>query len=49
VSSLEDSLGDLEKLYPSIPAIEVTIPHFLASVNSTYLKKMIEANKKFVV
>jgi len=31
VVCLEGNLGKLEKLYPTIPAIEVTIPHVLAS------------------
>jgi hypothetical protein len=31
VFSSEVNLGKLEKLYPTIPAIEVTIPHVLAS------------------
>jgi hypothetical protein len=30
---LEITLGELENKYPTIPAIEVTIPHFLASFN----------------
>lgn len=37
-ADLEVNLGELENLYPTIPAIEVTIPHFLASSNSTFFK-----------
>ncbi len=35
---LEGNLGELENIYPTIPAIEVTIPHVLASYYSTYFK-----------
>lgn len=31
-AGLENVLGGLENKYPTIPAIEVTIPHFNASV-----------------
>jgi hypothetical protein len=30
-ASLEGNLGELDNKYPTIPAIEVTIPHVLAS------------------
>ena len=39
VMYLEGNLGELEKLYPTIPTIEVTIPHVHASLNSTFFKK----------
>jgi len=39
VVCLEDNLGESENKYPTIPTIEVTIPHVLASWNSTFFKK----------
>ena len=39
VFSSEVNLGKLEKLYPTIPAMEVTIPHILASFNSVLEKE----------
>jgi hypothetical protein len=36
---LEVNLGYLENKYPTIPAIEVTIPHVLASLKFTLFKK----------
>jgi len=37
---LEGSLGDLENKYPTIPTIEVAIPHFnFPPRNSTYREK----------
>jgi len=39
VAFLEGNLGNLEKLYPTIPAIEVTIPHIHASSKFHFLLK----------
>jgi len=36
VAFLEVNLGASENLYPTIPAIEVTIPHIHTSLNSAY-------------
>jgi hypothetical protein len=33
VADLESNLGELDELYPSIPAIEVTIPHVHTSIS----------------
>jgi hypothetical protein len=49
VVGLEVTLGELENKYPSIPAIEVTIPHVHASCDSTFLKGKRRSHKKFVV
>jgi hypothetical protein len=46
---LEGNLGELEKLYPTIPTIEVTIPHVHASLTPRSLKRTSCANKKFTV
>jgi len=50
VAALEGNLGDLEVLYPSIPAIEVTTPHVHASfkLHVSFNRKRC-ANKKIVV
>ena len=40
VTVSEDSLGESKNKYPTIPAIEVAIPHVYASLNSTFLKSM---------
>ncbi len=41
VADLEVNLGESIEKYPSIPAIEVSIPHFHASLNSTFFKRYI--------
>jgi len=49
VVCLAGRLDELKNLYPTIPAIEVTIPHAHTSLNSTFFKRNRCANKKFVV